>query len=103
MCHISWLRIGSLTLAFTAQFIDRGDAQTRGYIANARSNNVSVIDTDGDVVIATIPVGGNPGGIAVHPDGIAVYRQSGRTPKDAPDATNLLSACSWVGTPATSS
>src|SRR5689334_17725437 len=43
------------------------------YITNASSNTVSVIDTATNLVIATIPVGVGPGGVAVHPDGSRVY------------------------------
>lgn len=44
---------------------------TRLYVANARSNTVSVIDTATDVVIATIPVGPEPRGLAITNDGDA--------------------------------
>lgn len=35
------------------------------YVANAKSNNISVIDGATDSVIETIPVGGSPSGVAV--------------------------------------
>lgn len=44
---------------------------TRLYVANARSNTVSVIDTATDVVIATVPVGPEPRGLAITNDGDA--------------------------------
>jgi YVTN family beta-propeller protein len=44
-----------------------------GYITNAGSNNVSVIDTAKNTVTATIPVGTFPWGVAVSPDGSKVY------------------------------
>ena len=48
-------------------------AQTRAYVANFGSNNVSVIDTSSNTVIATVMVGSQPQGIAVTPDGANVY------------------------------
>ena len=42
---------------------------TRLYVANVRSNTVSVIDTASERVIATIPVGLEPRGLAVTNDG----------------------------------
>src|SRR5690242_10546257 len=47
------------------------------YIANQRSNNVSVIATASNTVTATIPVGSYPGGVAVTPDGSKVYVANG--------------------------
>jgi YVTN family beta-propeller protein len=44
-----------------------------GYITNTGSNNVSVIDTMTNTVIATIPVGTFPWGVAVSPDNSKVY------------------------------
>ena len=43
------------------------------YITNVNSNTVSVIDTVTNTVIATIPVGLNPFGVAVSFDGSKVY------------------------------
>jgi YVTN family beta-propeller protein len=43
------------------------------YVANNVSNTVSVIDTATNTVKATIPVGQNPSGVAVHPDGSKVF------------------------------
>lgn len=45
----------------------------RVYVTNEGSNNVSVIDTSTNNVIATVNVGINPNGIAVTPDGKKVY------------------------------
>jgi len=45
----------------------------RAYIANAGSNNVSVIDTDNNTVVATVRVGAYPLGVAVNPDTHRVY------------------------------
>jgi YVTN family beta-propeller protein len=43
------------------------------YIPNSGSDNVSVIDTATNTVVATIPVGSEPIGVAVSPDGSKVY------------------------------
>ena len=44
-------------------------AQTKAYVTNNSDNTVSVIDTGTNTVIATVPVGLNPSGIAVTPNG----------------------------------
>src|SRR5437870_480462 len=44
-------------------------AQTRAYVTNSISNSVSVIDTATNTVVATIPVGFEPVGVAITPDG----------------------------------
>jgi YVTN family beta-propeller protein len=43
------------------------------YVTNSGSNNVSVIDTGTNSVVATIPVGTAPQGVAVTPNGQFVY------------------------------
>ena len=43
------------------------------YITNYNSNNVSVISTLTNQVVATIPVGPNPSGVAISQDGSRVY------------------------------
>ncbi|MEO8885042.1 MAG: MBG domain-containing protein [Mucilaginibacter sp.] len=43
------------------------------YISNVHSNNVSVINLTTNTVIATIPVGSEPAGVSVSPDGTRVY------------------------------
>src|SRR5260370_41525163 len=64
------------------------------YITNQVSNTVSVIDTAIDMVIATIPVGLAPVGVAVSPDGTKVYITSGtvNTVSVIDAATNTVSA-----------
>jgi YVTN family beta-propeller protein len=46
-------------------------AQTRAYVTNL--NKVSVIDTATNTVVATIPVGVGPIGVAITPDGTGAY------------------------------
>jgi YVTN family beta-propeller protein len=48
-------------------------AQTFAYVANFRSNTVSVIDTASNTVTATVRVGTNPFAVAITPDGIRAY------------------------------
>src|ERR1700757_4418009 len=43
------------------------------YFANLDSNDVSIIDTSNDTVLATVPVGNSPFGVALKPDGTRVY------------------------------
>jgi YVTN family beta-propeller protein len=43
------------------------------YVTNSESNNVSVIQTSDNTVVATVAVGDNPQGVAVTPDGAFVY------------------------------
>jgi YVTN family beta-propeller protein len=48
-------------------------ATTFGYVTNAGDKTVSVIDTASNAVVATIPVGGIPSGVATTPDGTRAY------------------------------
>jgi len=48
-------------------------AQTFAYVANSNSNSVSVIDISTNAVVATVPVGIEPVGVAITPDGTRVY------------------------------
>jgi len=48
-------------------------ATTFGYVINVNDNTVSVIDTVSNTVVATIPVGGFPDGVATTPDGTHAY------------------------------
>ena len=44
-------------------------AQTRAYVTNGSASTVSVIETATNTVVATIPVGAVPVGVAITPDG----------------------------------
>ncbi|MFD5430273.1 YncE family protein, partial [Streptomyces sp. NPDC127084] len=46
---------------------------TYTYVTNFSSNNVSVIDTTNNTVLTTIPVGTQPFGVAISPDGARAY------------------------------
>ncbi|HEU4508850.1 MAG TPA: beta-propeller fold lactonase family protein [Pyrinomonadaceae bacterium] len=48
-------------------------AQTRAYVTNNNDDTVSVIDTATNSVIATVPVGASPAGVAVTPNGRFAY------------------------------
>lgn len=62
-----WLLLNSSTAITTAQ------AQSRAYVTNYCENVVSVIDTDTNTLIASVPVGPSPFGVAITPDGARVY------------------------------
>jgi len=49
----------------------------RIYVSNGRGGTVSVIDVTTDSVIATVPVGKRPWGIALTPDGRKLYTANG--------------------------
>jgi YVTN family beta-propeller protein len=49
------------------------NAVSFAYIPNSDSNDVSIIDTSANAVIATVPVGDSPGGVAVNTAGTRVY------------------------------
>ena len=50
-----------------------GSPKTLAYVANALDNTVSVINTATNTVVATIPVGLAPAGVAATPNGAFVY------------------------------
>ncbi|WP_081077670.1 YncE family protein [Burkholderia stagnalis] len=59
-----------LSMAMTA---GEAVAQQHAYVANARSNTISVIDESTNVIATTIAVGAGPVSIAILPDGTRVY------------------------------
>jgi gliding motility-associated-like protein len=69
------------------------------YIANYGSNNVSVISTVSNSVIATIPVGSNPFGVSVSQDGTLVYitNEGDNTVSVIDTKTNMVTAIIPVG------
>ena len=58
-----------VTVGFAAQAF----AAPRAYIANHGDNTVSIIDTATNLVVGTIPVGRQPYGVAMDPEGAHVY------------------------------
>jgi YVTN family beta-propeller protein len=70
------------------------------YITNRNSSTVSVIDTTTDAVIATIPVGLGPFGVAVSSDGkVYITTPPSNTVSVIDTATNTLTATIPVGLP----
>src|SRR5438445_13565499 len=75
----------------------------QAYITNLNDNTVSVIDTASNTVMATVPVGNFPNGVAVTPDGAHVYvgnQGDGLVPGTVSvidTATNKLTATVMVG------
>jgi YVTN family beta-propeller protein len=69
------------------------------YIANSSSNNVSVIDTASNSVVATVAVGDMPYGVAVNPAGTRVYviNQSANSFSVIDTASNSVIATVAVG------
>lgn len=43
------------------------------YIANIRSDNVTIFDLEQEAIVCHLPVGRGPEGVAVHPDGNTIY------------------------------
>jgi YVTN family beta-propeller protein len=70
--------IGLALLSFAFPIMSGAQVQDSGidhfaYVTNHGSNSVSVIDLATNSVAATVPVGQNPVGVAVTPDGAFVY------------------------------
>lgn len=68
--------LGTLAIAAFAVSCLLGNDQSlaqNAYFTNADANDVSVIDTRTKTVIAMVPVGNHPWGVAVSPDGSKVY------------------------------
>jgi YVTN family beta-propeller protein len=59
--------------AISAFFCGAVQAAPFAYITNGVSETVSVIDTAGNTIVATVPVGSGPIGVAVNPGGTRVY------------------------------
>ncbi|MGH7431005.1 MAG: hypothetical protein ACREI5_04220 [Candidatus Methylomirabilales bacterium] len=66
-------RLIAMSLGLLLGWTGSATAAPFAYVANFGSNNVSVIDTARNVVIATVPVGNRPFDIAVNPAGTRVY------------------------------
>src|SRR3979411_1346148 len=92
---LSFSAVLSLLLLATAA----AHATPFAYITNNGSNNVSVIDTASNTVTATVAVGPNPTGVAVHPAGPRAYvaNQSTHTVSVINPASNTVPATVAVG------
>jgi YVTN family beta-propeller protein len=73
-------------------------AATFGYVANANDNTISVVATNNNTVVATIPVGEFPTGLATTPDATHAYvRNFGNTVSVIDTANNIVVATIPVG------
>ncbi|MBI3799016.1 MAG: YncE family protein [Deltaproteobacteria bacterium] len=74
-------------------------AEPFAYISSLFGNTVSVVDTATNTVVATVPVGGGPKGVAVTPDGKRVYvaNQGSGTVSVIDTTTNSKIATVFVG------
>jgi YVTN family beta-propeller protein len=64
--------IALVSTALVLMLISITDAAPFAYITNSGSNNVSVIDTATNTVIATVSVESHPSGVGAWPAGVAV-------------------------------
>ncbi|MBO0734316.1 MAG: YncE family protein [Methylocapsa sp.] len=67
------------------------------YVTNNGSNNVTVIDTFTNKVVATVPLGSGPRGVAVTPDGKKVYAGNGNSVSVIAAASNKVVASIPIG------
>jgi YVTN family beta-propeller protein len=75
-------------------------AEPFAYSTNNADNNMSVIDTATNTVVATIVVGDGLRGVATHPDGSAVYVTNERSGTDLviDTTTNTVVSTVTLGT-----
>jgi YVTN family beta-propeller protein len=67
------IRSSGLALLLAMIGAIEAEAAPFAYVANFSSGTVSVIDTATNVLVTTVPVGGNPHGVAITPDGAFAY------------------------------
>src|SRR5262249_61487809 len=70
---LAWLPALSLGLLGVMLGSTPAVAKPFAYVTNSLSNFVSVIDTATNTVVATVPVGSFPQGVAIPPDGTNAY------------------------------
>ena len=75
----SWAAALACVLLVAAQGVSA--AGLFAYVANNETNSVTVIDVSTHAVIATVPVGAGPSGVAATPDGRFVYVTNNRGPE----------------------
>lgn len=95
----SFTAINTGTTPITATITARPLSSDFAYVANYGSNNVSVVSTLSNTVIATIPVGTKPFGVSVNPNSTLVYiTNEGSNSVSVIDAlTNTVTATIPVG------
>jgi YVTN family beta-propeller protein len=93
------LRVVTLALFLVVFGASAALAQTRGYVTNTVDNTVSVIDTATNMVVATVPVGVGPRGVAINPNGAFAYvaNSGDNTVSVISTATNAVVATIPVG------
>jgi YVTN family beta-propeller protein len=85
----------AVTVMAAACFFGAGPVLAQNaYITNSGDNTVSVIDTASNTVIATIPVGRNPFGVAVTPDGAKIYITNRGSFQEFSDTVSVIEAAS---------
>jgi YVTN family beta-propeller protein len=93
------IRVVTLALFLAVFGAGAALAQTRAYVANNVANTISVMDPATNTIVATIPVGARPQGIAVTPNGAFAYTAnfSDNTVSVISAATNTVVATVPVG------
>ena len=90
--------VASVPYGAHAQQQNPGKTATFGYVTNGNDNTVSVIATHNNAVVATIPVGNFPTGVATTPDGTRAYvRNFGNTVSVIDTALNEVVGTITVG------
>jgi YVTN family beta-propeller protein len=70
---LAWLHALSLGLLGVMLGSTPAQAQPFAYVTNIFADSVSVIDTASNTIVATVPVGREPLGVAITPDGTHAY------------------------------
>src|SRR5271157_3888426 len=94
--------IALMSAAMISMLVSIAGAAPFAYITNQGSNNFSVIDTATNEVIASVPVGYSPTGIAVSPNGQKLYVAVGGDAGGVnviDTATNSIIDTVLIGTP----
>jgi YVTN family beta-propeller protein len=93
----AWMFAAVLVTA--ALFGASAQAAPFAYVADQAANTVSVIDTGTNTLIATVPVGSEPAGVAITPNGAFAYvtNYGGSTVSVIATATNTVTATVTVG------
>ena len=72
-------KVLGITVLTFLMLVSIAGASPFAYITNSESNSVSVIDATTNKVTTTIPVGSNPIGVAINPNGTKVYVVNARS------------------------
>ena len=100
-CQNYFIRRVSFIIAFLAVFLPPliASAEPFAYITDSFSNSVLVIDTATNAVVATVPVGNSPRGVAVNSLGTRVYvvNSADNTVSVINTLTNIVIATIGVG------